>query len=315
MARRPGDRVSSSALAKSYATLAALPGAVARANGDVAALPKELTRLEADDVTPYLAHAAMEPLNCCVAFTAAGCDIYSGTQMQTPDLMAATVVAGLPPEKIRIHTTYLGGGFGRRASSGSDFVREAVAVAKQCPYPVMTVWSREDDMKGGYYRPQAHSRLTAALGADGFPVGWTHTLVGQPVIKGTPFAAMAVDPKTGLDATTHEGASDLPYRIANVRVDVHDDLKPVPVLWWRSVGHSNSAFAVESFIDECAHAAGKDPLAYRLAMLEGQPRHQAALRLAAEKAGWGTPLRRDARAGSRCTSPSKASSPRSRKCR
>ncbi len=286
----PATGFSSSALAKSYAILAALPGAVARSSGDPAALPKELRRLDADYVTPYLAHAAMEPLNCCVAFSAAGCDIYAGTQMQTPDLMAATAVAGLPPEKIRIHTTYLGGGFGRRAAAASDFVREAVAVAKKFPYPVMTVWSREDDMKGGYYRPQAHSRLTATLGSDGLPVGWTHTLVGQPVIKGTPFAAMAVDPKTGLDATTHEGASDLPYKIENMRVEVHDDLQPVPVLWWRSVGHSNSAFAVESFIDECAHLAGKDPLAYRLALLAGQPRHLAALKLAADKAGWGSPL-------------------------
>ena len=286
----PATGFSSSALAKSYAILAATPGAVAFTSGDQSRVPADARRLDADYATPYLAHAAMEPLNCCVSFTAAGCDIYSGTQMQTPDMMAAAAVAGLVPDKIRIHTTYLGGGFGRRASSASDFVREAVAVAKQFPFPVMTVWSREDDMKGGYYRPQAHNRLTAALGADGFPVGWTHTLVGQPVIKGTPFAAMAVDPKTGLDATTHEGASDLPYKIANVRVEVHDDLKPVPVLWWRSVGHSNSAFAVESFVDECAHAAGKDPLAYRLALLADHPRHRAALKLAAEKAGWGTPL-------------------------
>ena len=284
----PAAGFSSSALAREYARLAATPGTVARASGDVAAGAGK--RLEADYATPYLAHAAMEPLNCTVAFTADGCDVYAGTQMQSPDRMAAAAAAGLPPEKVRIHTTYLGGGFGRRAAATSDFVREAVSVARKFPSPVMTVWSREDDMRGGFYRPQSHSRFAATLGADGMPVSWSHTQVVQPVIKGTPFEAMAVDPKTGLDATTHEGASELPYAIANVRVEVHDDARPVPVLWWRSVGHSNTGFVVESFVDECAHAAGKDPLAYRLAMLTEHPRHRAALELAAAKAGWGTPL-------------------------
>ena len=285
-----GAGFSSSKLARDYAARARTPGVVARTDGDVTAIASDSRQLEADYATPYLAHAPMEPLNCTVALTAEGCDIYTGTQMQTPDRAAAAEVAGLAPERVRIHTTYLGGGFGRRASSHSDFVREAVAVAKAFGKPVMTVWSREDDMHGGYYRPQAHQRLTASLAADGHPATWTHTVVMQPVIKGTPFERMAVDPKTGLDATTHEGASTVPYAIPAVRVEVHDDLQPVPVLWWRSVGHSNTAFAVESFIDECAHAAGKDPLAYRLGLLAAQPRHRAALTLAAEKAGWGTPL-------------------------
>ena len=286
----PGAQFSSSALATRYAAQAATAGSVARSDGDVHAPPPAARQLDADYATPYLAHAPMEPLNCTVVLGATGCDIHVGTQMQTPDRAAAAAVAGLAPEQVRIHTTFLGGGFGRRASAHSDFVREAVAVAKAFGRPVMTVWSREDDMHGGYYRPQAHQRLTATLGADGSPATWTHTVVTQPVIKGTPFESFAVDPKTGLDATTHEGASTMPYAIANVRVEVHDDLQAVPVLWWRSVGHSNTAFGVESFIDECAHAAGKDPLEYRLALLGNQPRHVAALRLAADKAGWGTPL-------------------------
>ena len=285
-----GAGFSTSALAAGYAAQSLTPGTVAHAAGDVAAVPAEATRLVADYATPYLSHASMEPLNCCVSVTAEGCDVYTGTQMQSPDRDAAAKVAGLPPEKVRIHTTYLGGGFGRRAASSSDFVREAVAVAKAFGKPVMTVWSREDDMRGGWYRPQSHMHLTAALGAGGEALAWTHTQVVQPILKGTPFAAFGVDPKTGLDATSHEGASELPYAIPNVRVDVHDDLKPVPVQWWRSVGHSNTAFAVESFVDECAHAAGRDPLEYRLSLIKDSPRHVAALKLAAEKAGWGTPL-------------------------
>ena len=189
---------------------------------------------------------------------------------------------------MRIHTTYLGGGFGRRANPASDFVREAVAVAKDVGHPVMTVWTREDDVRGGYYRPLAHNRLTAALGADGRPVAWTHTQVVKSVLKNTPFAGM-IDAKTGVDNTQQEGAVEMPYDVPNVRIDVHGDDHAVPVLWFRSVGHSNTAFAVESFIDECAHAAGSDPVAYRTALLGKHPQHLEVLKLVAEKSGWGTP--------------------------
>jgi isoquinoline 1-oxidoreductase beta subunit len=287
----PGAAVSSEAIAADYARRARTPGVLAHATGDAAAAAAAgaRQRLEADFATPYLAHAPMEPLNCAVAFSAAGCDVYSGTQFQTVDRNAAAEVAGLPPEQVRVHTTFLGGGFGRRANPASDFVREAVAVAKDFGRPVLTVWTREDDIHGGYYRPQAHNRLTAALGADGFPLAWTHTQVIQSIIKGTPFEKMMSDPKTGIDAIQHEGASELPYAVPSLRVEVHDAVQPVPVLWWRSVGHTNTAFAVESFIDECAHAAGADPVAYRTALLAAQPRHLAVLKLAAEKAGWGTP--------------------------
>ena len=281
--------LSSKTIAADYAGRAKQPGVVVHERGNVEGAG-DGHRLEADFATPFLAHAPMEPLNAAVAFSDAGLDIYVGTQFQTVDRNAAAELAGLPPEKVRIHTRFLGGGFGRRANPFSDFVREAVAVGKGFGNPVLTVWTREDDVKGGYYRPQAHNRLTATLGADGRPLAWTHTQVIQSIIRNTPFEAMMRDPKTGIDVIQHEGASELPYKVANLRVAVHDSTLPVPVLWWRSVGHTNTAFAVESFIDECAHAAHQDPVAYRVALLEGQPRHLAALKLAADKAGWGTPL-------------------------
>jgi isoquinoline 1-oxidoreductase beta subunit len=287
----PARGFSTAALEREYAELCRRPGTVARERGDVAkALEGAKRRVEADYVGPYLAHAPMEPLNCAVAIGADGCDVYVGTQFQTMDRAAAAAVAGLPPEKVRIHTTLLGGGFGRRANPASDFVTEAVAVAKAAGRPVLTVWTREDDVRGGYYRPQGHVRMTAALGDDGRPVALTYTAAVQSIMKGTFIEKFAIDPKTGLDPTQHEGASDNPYAIPNWRVDVHDVKHPVPVLWWRSVGHTHSAFAFESFVDECAHAARQDPVAYRLALLQDEPRHVAALKLAAEKAGWGSPL-------------------------
>jgi isoquinoline 1-oxidoreductase beta subunit len=284
-----GAQLSSDSIAAEYAAKARTPGAVVYERGNPTAA-FDGRALEADYVTPYLAHAPMEPLNCAVAFSADGCDIHTGTQFQTVDRAAAAEVAGLAPEQVRIHTTLLGGGFGRRGNPASDFVREAVAVAKGYPKPVMTMWTREDDLHGGYYRPQAHNRLTAVLATDGRPATWSHTQVVQSLTRGTVFHAMMLNPKTGIEATQHEGASDLPYSIPNVRVAVHDAIQPIPVLWWRSVGHTQTGFAVESFVDECAAAAGQDPLAYRLALLADQPHHVAVLKLAAEKAGWGKPL-------------------------
>lgn len=284
----PAAGLSTSTIAQDYAALAASPGVAALLVGEPGAAGTSISKqLAADYLTPYLAHAAMEPLNCTVAFSADACDVYTGTQSQTFDRQSAAEVAGLPPEKVHIHTTYLGGGFGRRSHPTSDFVREAVTVAKALRKPVMTFWSREDDMRGGYYRPQAHNRLTATLDADGRPMTWTHTQVVQPIYAGTPLESMYVDPKSGLDSSTLDGASDMPYSIPNVRVDVHQQKRPVPVLWLRSVGNSVTAFAIESFIDECANAADTDPLDYRLALLKNKPRHTACLKLAAEKAGWG----------------------------
>jgi isoquinoline 1-oxidoreductase beta subunit len=286
-----GARVSSSALAERYAALARKPGVVVASQGDVAAAQAAAARrLEADYAVPFLSHAAMEPLNCVAVPSQDGLDLHVGTQFQTADRDAAARVMGLPPERVRVHTTFLGGGFGRRANPFSDFIVDAVAVAKAVNRPVMTVWTREDDTRGGWYRPLAHARLTAGLGADGRPVAWSYTSVVQPVLIGTPFEAF-VDPKTGIDGATHEGASHLAYAVPNTRCDVHQVTDVgVPVQWWRAVGHTYTAFAVEGFVDECAHAAGQDPVAYRLALLDGKPRHLAALKLAAEKAGWGRPL-------------------------
>ena len=283
--------LSTSKLAQVYAALSKRPGVVAVSVGDTGtANASAAKQLVADYATPFLAHAAMEPLNCTVAFSANACHVYTGTQSQTLDRQSAAEVAGLPPERVHIHTTYLGGGFGRHSNPTSDSVREAVHVALGFHKPVMTVWSREDDMRGGYYRPQAHNRLTAILGNDGKPTSWTQTQVVQPIYVGTPLEPLYADPKSGLDSSMLDGAADLPYAIPNIRLDVHQQKQPVPVLWLRSVGHSITAFAIESFIDECAHAAGGDPLEYRLALLKDKPRHIACLKLAAAKAGWGTKL-------------------------
>jgi isoquinoline 1-oxidoreductase beta subunit len=232
----------------------------------------------------------MEPLNCTVAIGADGCDVWTGTQFQGVDQQVVAKILGVEPAKVRIHTTFLGGGFGRRANPLSDFIAEAVHVAKASKRTVKVVWTREDDIRGGWYRPMWLSRMRAALGDDGRPVAWAHTQVGQSIAAGSPFEAGMV--KDGIDATSVEGAADSPYlaAIPAHRVDLHSPRSPVPVLWWRSVGHSYTAFAVESFIDELAHAAKQDPLAYRRALLPKDARERRALDLAAEKFGWGKPL-------------------------
>jgi isoquinoline 1-oxidoreductase subunit beta len=284
-----GQRVDTTALETAYTELAATPGRPVRREGDAdAALGSAVTRLTASYQLPYLAHAPMEPLNCLVALAGDQCDIWTGTQFQTADRANAAAVAGLKPEQVRIHTMFLGGGFGRRATPGSETVVEAVHVAKAARAPVKTVWTREDDLRGGFYRPMWHSTLTAGLDASGAPVAWKHTMVGQSILQGTPFEALVV--KDGIDPTSVEGAAELPYTLPNVSIDLHSPKGPVPVLWWRSVGHTHTGFVVESFIDELAHAAGKDPYQYRRALLTGHPRHLGVLDLAAQKANWGGPL-------------------------
>ena len=286
----PATVPSSEAQRAAYRKLAQTPGLVAATAGDADAALKQGTVVEAEYDVPYLAHAPMEPLNCTVEIGKDGCDIYTGTQFQTIDQMVASKILGLSPERVRIHTTFLGGGFGRRATPTSDFVSEAVQVAKASGKTVKVVWTREDDIRGGYYRPAWYSRLRAALDAKGKPVAWSHAIVGQSILGGTPFEAMMV--KNGIDATSIEGAADAPYlaAIPAHRVELHSPTSPVPVLWWRSVGHSHTGFVVESFIDELAHAAKQDPLAYRRALLPADSRERRALDLAAEKFGWGKKL-------------------------
>ncbi len=271
-----------------FAELAATPGAVARREGDIqTALAGSARIIAAEYEVPFLAHAPMEPLNCCVDLRPDGCDIYTGTQMQTGDRNAAAQVCGLPPEKVRIHTTFLGGGFGRRGNPASDFVVEAVQVAKAIGRPVKVIRTREDDMRAGYYRPFYYERITAGLDTRGSILGWRHTIVGQSIMAGTAFASK--DP-SAIDRTSVEGAADTPYAFPNILVDLHSPRLPVTVQWWRSVGHSHTAFVVESFLDEVAHAAGQDPIALRRTLLAGHPRHLGVLETAVQKAGWGGPL-------------------------
>jgi isoquinoline 1-oxidoreductase beta subunit len=281
----------STAMLNEYQTLASTKGLPAAKAGDTqAALAKATTIVEAEYVAPYLAHSPMEPLNCAVNISEDGCEIWTGTQMQTTDQGAAANILGLKPEQVKIHTLFLGGGFGRRANPAADFVSEAVHVAKAAGVPVKTVWTREDDVKGGYYRPMFMHKAKIGLGADGMPTAWEHTAVGQSIMIGTPFESMMI--KEGVDATSVEGTADSPYlkSIPNFQVSLHTIKATIPVLWWRSVGHSHSAYAMESLIDELAHAAKQDPLAYRRALLKDHPRHLATLNLAAEKAAWDKPL-------------------------
>ncbi len=285
----PGREVDTVQLLGSFRTLATKPGSLALKKGDCDEALKTASRqLLAEYDVPYLAHAAMEPLNCTVRLENDSCDIWVGTQFQTNDQAVAAKITGLPKEKVNIHTTFLGGGFGRRANPTSDFVSEAVHVAKASGLPVKVVWTREDDTHGGYYRPMFLHRVEVGVNARGFPVGWKHTIVGQSLLAGTPFEAMV---KNGIDDSSVEGVVDSPYLagIGAKLVTLHSPKIPVPVLWWRSVGNTHTAFAMESMVDELAHSAGIDPLDYRVQLLKGQPRHLAVLQMAARKAGWRQP--------------------------
>ena len=287
----PNAALESAKLLEEYLALSKTSGKTAKAEGDAAAaLSRAAKTITATYTVPFLAHAPMEPLNCTVKKSPGGCEIWTGTQFQTMDQGIASKILGIEPKNVLIHTTFLGGGFGRRANPTSDFVAEAVHIAKGFDRPVKLVWTRDDDIRGGYYRPMAVHRIEGALDADGKPAAWRQRIVSSSIVGETPFEGMLV--KNGIDETSVEGASDSPYVLAipSHLVELHTVKKRIPVLWWRSVGHSHTAFAVESFLDEMAHAAGKDPLAFRLALLSKAPRLHAALKLAAEKAGWGKPL-------------------------
>jgi isoquinoline 1-oxidoreductase subunit beta len=226
--------------------------------------------------------------NCVADVRGDGCEVWTGTQFQTGDRNAAAQEAGLKNEQVKLHTTLLGGGFGRRAVMDSHFVREAVQTSKAVKAPVKVIWTREDDMHGGYYRPRAYHTISAGLDAAGQPVAWQHRIVCQSFATGTGFEGAMM--KDGVDQTAVEGAADVPYAIPNLLVDWQEAPHGVPVLWLRSVGHSHNAFVVETFIDELAHSAGKDPYEYRRALLEKSPRHKRVLEFVAEKADWGKPV-------------------------
>ena len=286
------ERASSAELRQRYLDLLEQPGTVARDEGDAAkafsAAPK---KLEARFEFPYLAHAPMEPLNCVVRLKDESCEIWAGSQSQTSDQATAARVAGLKPEQVVIHTTLAGGSFGRRANPASDYIAEAVAVARATRHldaPIRLMWTRDDDLRGGYYRPMFAHALRAGLDAQGRPVAWSQRIVGQSILAGSAFETAMV--KDGVDRTSVEGAANLAYAIPNLHVDLHSPKVGVPVLWWRSVGHTHTAFATEVFVDELAVAAERDPYLFRRGLLASQPRLKAVLELAAIKADWGKPL-------------------------
>jgi len=285
----PNAQLSSSGLRAEYKQLASAPGKVARKDGDPeAALSGAARVLEASYELPFLAHAPMEPLNCVVDLHPDSMEIWAGSQFQTVDHATAAATAGLDPKSVKLHTTFMGGGFGRRANPASDYIVEAVKIAKAVKAPVKLVWTRDDDLRGGYYRPMWESRIRAGLDAAGALTGVMHTIVGQSFITGTPFEPFIV--KDGIDSTSVEGSADTEYAFPSLQVDLHTTQVGVPTLWWRSVGHSHTAFVVESFLDEVAHASKTDPLELRRKLLAGKPRCLGVLELASEKAGWKKPL-------------------------
>ncbi len=275
-----------------YRQIAGRPGEhIAASRGDAAkAIAGAARTIEATYVFPYLAHAALEPMAAVVARNGETIEVWGGHQL--PDLYQAVTakLAGIPPEKVRLHVMKTGGSFGRRAVADADIIVEAVETAKATGFraPIKLMWTREDDMAAGRYRPLMLHKVRVGLDADGGIAGWEHRIVGQSILAGTPFERMLV--KDGVDATSVEGVSDTPYAIANFRAEVTNTQVGVPVLWWRSVGHTHTAFVMETMIDEVATASGRDSVAFRREFLKDSPRHRAVLDLAAAKAGWGTSL-------------------------
>ncbi len=264
-------------------------GAIAKTAGDVTKGLASGERLEAAYEVPFLAHATMEPLNCTVHLKPDSCEIWVGSQVLSRVQAVAAQLTGLPLDKVTVHNHLIGGGFGRRLEV--DYVAKAVRIAKHVDGPVKVVWSREEDIGQGIYRPVYRDRLAASL-ANGRIVGWSHRITGSSII------ARWLPPafQKGIDIDAVDSAADIPYDIPNLQVEyVRDEPPAVPTGFWRGVGPNNNVFAVESFIDELAKKAGRDPLDFRRDMLAKAPRLRAALELAASKAGWGTPL--PARAG------------------
>jgi len=282
----PNASVTSAEISRTYAQLARQPGKIARRDGDpTTALVGAAKKLDAVYEVPFLAHATMEPMNCTAHVQADRCDIWVPTQGQTPTQARAAQITGLPPEKVFVHTTFLGGGFGRRFET--DFVTDAVEVSKAVHAPVKVIWSREDDMQHDFYRPATYNVLRAGLDGGGAPVAWTHRIVSPSLFIPRKWPL----PPNGVDPAMTALAAELPYTIPNLEVDwVFKDFG-VPVGFWRSVSSSQNAFITESFIDELAYAAGRDPFEYRREILGSKsPKHKAVLEKAAKEAGWGTPL-------------------------
>jgi len=269
-----------------YRQLAGQPGAVARDSGNVRiGLARAAKKLDVEYELPYLAHAPMEPLNCLADVRADGCDIYLGTQSQSPDRDAVAETLGLDPSRVHVHTAFLGGAFGRRAQRFSEVAVEAAQASKAVGKPVQVVWTREDDIQGMSYRPFVLSRVRAGIDAAGNPSAWQQCIVSQAVLRGGRFESF-IPKGSKFDPSSVEGASDMPYDIPNLHVDTHEGNPTVPILWWRSVGHSHTAFTVNCGMDELAVLAGLDPVEMRRKLLANQPRFLAVLNKVAEMCNW-----------------------------
>jgi isoquinoline 1-oxidoreductase beta subunit len=279
----PLAKLTSAEILTRYKELAQKPGKVARNDGNADAAIAGSKSFERTFEAPFLAHATMEPMNCTADYRADGCDVYVPTQGQTPSHQAAVAASGLAADKVKIHVTYMGGGFGRRGEA--DFVIDAVETSKAVGRPVKVVWSREDDMQHDYYRPVSYARMWGAVDASGKPTVFKQHIVQQSLMK-----RIGGLPPNGVDFISVDGSANLPYDIPNIRVEYTEHDPGVPFGFWRSVGASVQGFVVEAFIDEMAAAAGKDPFQFRRDLLGKSPRHKAVLELAAEQAGWGKPL-------------------------
>ena len=285
----PATGLSTSKLQQQFRELAKQPGPVVETVGDLDTTMVNADKtLEAIYELPYLAHAAMEPLNCVAQVGKDHCELWVGTQAQSKDQLVAAEILGIKPEQVTVNGTLMGGAFGRRYNQKSDFVADAVEVAKNETVPIKTVWTREEDIQGGYYRPMFTHKTVAGLNKKGMPIAWLQRLVGQSIMTGSLFESALV--KDGVDYLSIDGATNMPYSIANRRIELHGPEIPMPVLWWRSVSHSHNAFVRECFLDEIAHANHKDPLELRRALLSNQPRYLQVLELAALKVGWAKPI-------------------------
>jgi isoquinoline 1-oxidoreductase beta subunit len=279
----PNTGLSSEVVSRTLTDATTEEGKVARDDGDFAAA-KPARTLDVIYEAPYLAHACMEPMNCTAWVKPGSVEIWAGTQAPGPTQAIVANVAGVAPEKVTVHTMYLGGGFGRRFAP--DFTIDATILSKLSGKPVKLIYSREDDMRAYYYRPASVTRFTAGLDAAGNPLSFRARVASPSIMEAS--GSMKLPP-SGIDKFALEGIADLPYDIPNLRVEYSRQEPGVQVWFWRSVGHSQNTFFSESLIDELAHAAGKDPFEFRRALLARQPRHKGVLDLAAARAGWGTP--------------------------
>jgi len=283
------ENINSKTQLEEYSKLSKAKGSVIKQKGDVEiALTKAVASIEAEYSFPYLAHAPMEPLNCTVTISNDKCEVWAGTQSPLPRQAEVAAFLGFKPEQVAFYTPHLGGSFGRRGTFCKDWIMEAVHIAKLSGKPVKLVWTREDDIKGGYYRPIYVHRVYVGIDQNGWPIAWKHNIVGQSLFKDTPLESLIV--ANGIDYSSVTTGSPYTDAIADISFELITTSNGVPVSAWRSVGHTHTAFVMETLIDELAAKSNTDPVEYRRRLIKDHPRHLAALNLAAEKSGWDKPL-------------------------